>query len=85
MYHLPELKLRRIFPAVYFVNTNPPEERIQVLLSEKELSKLPDNSPNIFRNLMLIAERKDQIQHSAMENTVYWTILLHRIFSILRT
>ena len=75
MYHLPELKLRRIFPAVYFVNTNPPEERIQVLLSEKELSKLPDNSPNIFRNLMLIAKWKDQIQHSAMENTVYWTIL----------
>ena len=31
---LPELKLRRIFPAVYFVNTNLPEERIQVLFTE---------------------------------------------------
>ena len=49
MYHiLPELKLRRIFPAVYFVNTNPPEERVQVLISEKELSELPDNSHKHF-------------------------------------
>ena len=32
---LSELKLRRIFSAVYFVNTNLPEERVQVLLPEK--------------------------------------------------
>ena len=50
VYHiLPELELRRIFPAVYFVNINLPEERVQVLLSEKELSKLPHDSPNIFK------------------------------------
>ena len=50
VYHiLPELKLRRIFPAKYFVNTNLPEERVQVLVPEKELSELPDNSPNIFK------------------------------------
>ena len=49
VYHiLPELKLRRIFPAV-FANTNPPEERVKVLFSEKELSELRDNSPNIFK------------------------------------
>ena len=36
VYHiLPDLKLRRIFPAVYFVDTNPPEERVQVLLSKE--------------------------------------------------
>ena len=47
VYHiLPELKLRRIFPAVYFVNTNLPEQRVQVLLAESEL---PDDSPNIFK------------------------------------
>ena len=46
---LPELKLRRIFPAVYFVNTNLPEERVQILLSEKKLSELADDSPNIFK------------------------------------
>ena len=50
VYHiLPEMKLRRIFPAVDFVNTNPPEKRVQVLLSEKELSEPPENSPNIFK------------------------------------
>ena len=39
IYHvLPELKLRRIFLAVYFVDTNFPDERVQVLLSEKKLS-----------------------------------------------
>ena len=32
-------------------NINQPEERVQVLLSEKELSKLPGNSPNIFKKL----------------------------------
>ena len=46
---LPELKLRRVFPAVYFFNTNLPEGKVQVLLPEKELSKLPDNSSNIFK------------------------------------
>ena len=36
VYHiLPELKLRRIFPAVYFVNTNPSLVWGSVLLSEK--------------------------------------------------
>ena len=49
VYHiLLELKLRRIFLAVYFINTNPPEERVQVLLSEKSLSKTPDNGSNFF-------------------------------------
>ena len=50
VYHiLPELKVRRIFPSVYFVNTNLTEVRVQVLLPEKELSELPDDSPNIFK------------------------------------
>ena len=48
-YILPEFKLRRVFQPVYFVNTNPPEERVQVLLSDKEFSELPDDSPNIFQ------------------------------------
>ena len=50
VYHiLPELKLRRIFPAVYFANTNSPEERVQVLHPEKEQRVLSDDSLNIFR------------------------------------
>ena len=32
---LPELRLRRIFPVGYFVNTNPPEERIQCYILKK--------------------------------------------------
>ena len=49
VYHiLPELKLRRILPAVYFVNKNSPEERVYELFSEKELRELPDDRPNIF-------------------------------------
>ena len=39
----------RIFSAVYFVNTNLPEERVQLLLSKKELIELRDDSPNIFK------------------------------------
>ena len=46
---LPELKLRRIFPAVYFVNIKLSEETIEVLLPEKEPSELPDDSKNIFK------------------------------------
>ena len=49
VYHiLPELKLRRIFPAVYFVNKNPPEG-VKILLSEKQLSELSGNSPDILK------------------------------------
>ena len=35
-----QLKLKRIFLVVYFINTNLPEERVQVLLSEKEPGEL---------------------------------------------
>ena len=50
VYHvLPELKLRRIFLAVHFVDTNLTLERFQVLLSEKERKELPDNGLNNFK------------------------------------
>ena len=44
-----EFKLRRIFSAAYFVNKNPPEEIVQVLLSGKELRKLATHNPNILK------------------------------------
>ena len=48
VYHiLPELKLRIIFPSAYFVNF---KQRVQVLLSEKELQKLSDDSPYFLRD-----------------------------------
>ena len=69
---MPELRLGRTFPAVYFVNTNPPEESVQVLLSKIELSKRPDDSPNFFNksNIDWYIERPSAI--SAMENAVYF-------------
>lgn len=52
VYHiLSDLKVRCVFPAVHFVSPNAPEEKAQVLLSEKELLKLPGDSPNIFKKL----------------------------------
>ena len=50
VYHiLPELKVKRIFPVVYFVNTNPEEGIVKVLLYEKELTVLSDDSQNISK------------------------------------
>ena len=41
VYHIfPKLKLRRMFPGMYYVNTNLLEQTVQMLLSEKELSRL---------------------------------------------
>ena len=63
VYHnLLELKLRRILPAVDFVNINLPEEGVQVLFPEKELSELRDKSPNILKisNVYLYMERPSE-------------------------
>ena len=53
VYHiLPELKLRRMFLAVHFVNEDLSDQRVQILLSEKELTKLPEdysNYSNVFK------------------------------------
>ena len=84
VYHiLSELKLRRIFPAVYFVNTNPLEERVQVLLSEKELSELLDDSPNIFKtsNIDRYMERSSATsnieKYSILDNFCYAKFLAY--------
>ena len=41
--------LRRVFPGVQFANTNLPEERSNVLLTEEQISFLPEDSTDIFR------------------------------------
>ena len=46
---MPELKQRGIFSAVYFVYINLPEERFQVLLSEKKLKELRNDYLNILK------------------------------------
>ena len=46
---LPELWLRKTFPAVTFANTNLPDKRHRVCKSEKELRELPDDSTDVFK------------------------------------
>lgn len=70
----PELKLRRVFATVHLVNTNVAEERIEVLLSQKELNELPDDSPNILKkfNINQYTVRPNAIfiggRYSALDN-----------------
>ena len=44
-----KLNVGRIFLAVYSVNTNLAEERVELLIPEKELSRLVDERPNTFK------------------------------------
>ena len=46
---MPELWLRKIFPAVIFANSNLPEERYRMCLSEDEIKELPEDSTEIFK------------------------------------
>ena len=51
LYILLELKVRKIFLAVYYVNTNLPIKRAQALFSEKELIELPGDSSFISNQI----------------------------------
>ena len=50
---MPELWLRKCFPAIQFINTNLPNERYRVFKSEEELEDLDDDSSNVFKRNML--------------------------------
>ena len=50
---MPELWLRKIFPAVTFANTNIPDKRFRICLTESELNELPQDSNAIFKQNML--------------------------------
>ena len=47
---MPELWLRKIFPATVFVSTELPEERIRVTKSRQELEDLDDDSTDVFKS-----------------------------------
>ena len=51
---LPELWLRKIFPAVSFANTNLPEKRYRMCKSLDDLEELPDDSQDVFKKIILI-------------------------------
>ena len=67
VYHiLPELKRRKIFPAVCFVNTNLPEERVQVLFPNYQgISQI------FWTDQLLIVIWKDQVQQASREKAVF--------------
>ena len=77
VYHiLPELKLRRVFQAVQFVNSNLPRERVKVLLLEKGPKKLPNDRGNIFKKSKLIDTKIDQINCFLVESIVLQIIFV---------
>ena len=61
---------------MYFVNTILPEERVQVLLSEKECSEWPDDSPNIFKQSNI--NRHMERPNAAFSYAEYKRFLLYR-------
>ena len=50
---MPELWLRKVYPGVTFANTNVPEKRFRMCLSENEINELPEDSTAIFKKNML--------------------------------
>ena len=47
---MPELWLQNAFPGVLFTNSNIPEKPIRMMSSKKEWSKLPEYSPDVYKN-----------------------------------
>lgn len=46
---MPELWLRKIFPATVFVSTDLPDKRLIVTKSQQDLEELDDESTDIFK------------------------------------
>ena len=47
---MPELWLRKIFPAAIFVSTDLPEKRIRMAKSQQELEELDDESTDVYKS-----------------------------------
>ncbi|XP_066921397.1 uncharacterized protein [Clytia hemisphaerica] len=50
---MPELWLRKCFPAISFVNTNLPDQRYRIFKSKEEIEELPEDSDDLFKRNML--------------------------------
>ena len=44
---------RKIFPGVIYANSDLPEKRLKMILSEKEIAELPDNNTDLFKRKMI--------------------------------
>ena len=47
---MPELWLRKIFPATVFLSTDFPEKRVRVAKTQEQLNELDDDSTDIFKS-----------------------------------
>ena len=61
---LQELKLRRFFPAVYFLNTIFQRKEFKCYFLKKNLADYQIIAQIFSRDLILIVTWKDQVQHS---------------------
>lgn len=50
---MPELWLRKTFPAVLFANSNMPEMRYRMCRSKEEIDELPEDSTDVFKKNMI--------------------------------
>ena len=50
---IPELWLRKVFPAVVNVNSNVTEKRVKMILSKREFSLFPEDSTDIYKRNMV--------------------------------
>ena len=50
---MPELWLRKCFPAIQFVNTNLPEQRYKMFKSKEEIEEMPEDCEDVFKRNML--------------------------------
>lgn len=54
VYHIaPDLWLRKVFPGVLFANSNLPDKRFKVCLSQEEIEVLSPDSTDVFKRNML--------------------------------
>ena len=62
LYHcLPQFWLRKVFPGLIFANTNIPENRFIILLTQQEICELTDESEGIFKNMLgRYLDRRDE-------------------------
>ena len=44
----------KIFPRVIYTNSNLPEKRMKMILSEKEVAELPDESSKVYKQSMIV-------------------------------
>ena len=65
---MPDLWLRKCFPAIQFVNTNMPEDRYRIFKTQEEIEELEDDSTDVFKHNMLDRYVERPMLHSKMEN-----------------